>query len=70
MLVVGLITVFEKWWGSRSMWCGSGWLDGVMTSLHVWLDGGMTVGMRGDGETVHPLSYFEEHAAVRGDILL
>ena len=30
------------------MWCGSGWLDGVMTSLHVWLDGGMTVGMRGD----------------------
>ena len=45
--VVGFTTVFEKWWSSRSAWCGSCWLDGVMTRLHVWLDGGMTVGMRG-----------------------
>ena len=42
------MAVFEKWWGSRSAWCGSVWLDGVMKSLHVWLDGGMTVGTRGD----------------------
>ena len=41
------MTVFAKWWGSRSTWCGLGWLDGVMTRFHVWLDGGMTVGMLG-----------------------
>ena len=43
------MTVFAKWWGSRSAWCGSLLLDVVMTRLHVWLDGGMMVGMRGAG---------------------
>ena len=43
------MTVFAKWWGSRSAWFGSDWPDGEMTRLHVWLDGGMTVGMRGAG---------------------
>ena len=31
------------------MWCRSDWSDGAMTRLHVWLDGDMTVGMRGAG---------------------
>ena len=43
------MTVFAKWWGSRSAWFGSDWPDGAMTRLHVWLDGGMTVGMRRAG---------------------
>ena len=47
--VVGFMTVFAKWQESRSVWCGSDWPKGAMTRLHVWLDGGMTVGMRGAG---------------------
>ena len=47
MPVVWFMTVFAKWWVIRSEWCGSDWSDGVMTRLHVWLDGGVTVGMRG-----------------------
>ena len=43
------MTVFAKWWGSRSMWFSSYWPDGAITRLHVWLDGDMTVGMYGAG---------------------
>ena len=43
------MTVFAKWWGSRSAWCGSDWSDGARTRLHIWLDGDMMVGMRGAG---------------------
>ena len=43
------MTVFAKWYGRRSAWCGSNWPNGSMTRLHVWLDGDMTVGMRGAG---------------------
>ena len=43
------MTVFAKWWGSRSVWRGLYRPDGAMRRLHVWLDGGMTVGMRGAG---------------------
>ena len=41
------MTVFAKWWGSRSVWCGSDSPDGLMTKFHVWLDGGIMVGMHG-----------------------
>ena len=43
--------MFAKWQESRSAWCGSDWPKGAMTRLHVWLDGGMTVGMRGAGDS-------------------
>ena len=43
------MTVFSKWWGSRSVWFGSDLPDGAMTWLHVWLDGVMKVGMRRAG---------------------
>ena len=36
------MTVFSKWFGSDFPY-------GAMTRLHVWLDGGMTVGMHGAG---------------------
>ena len=49
--VVGFMTVFAKWYGSRSAWCGSNWPKGAMTRLHVLLDGGMTVGLRRDGDS-------------------
>ena len=48
---VGFMTMFAKWYGRRSAWCGSDWPKGSITRLNVWLDGGMTVGLRGAGDS-------------------
>ena len=47
--VVGFMTVLAKWLVRMSMWYGSFWTEWAMTRLQVWLDRGVTVGIRRGG---------------------